>query len=155
MPPTPLWLAPASAASSLFVDGTVYRSSPQGRASHRPDEGRQTVAEDRQGDRGKDTREGFHLLETAPPPDKFKCKDGNSEHEKGKKEGHPPPVYVVSGGTGASGQQIVETVLAQFPTLRVPIIVRNHVRSLQQVEIAVKEAEAEGGTVCIRSWTAP
>lgn len=64
-----------------------------------------------------------------------------------RKKGMPPPVYVVSGGTGASGQQIVETVLAQFPTLQVPIIVRNHVRNLQQLEIAVKEAEAEGGTV--------
>lgn len=67
--------------------------------------------------------------------------------KKARKRDTPPPVYVVSGGTGASGQQIVETVLAQFPTARVPVIVRNHIRNLQQVETAVKEAEVDGGTV--------
>jgi hypothetical protein len=67
--------------------------------------------------------------------------------KKARKKGTPPPVYIVSGGSGASGQQIAETVLAQFPALRVPVIVRNHVRSLKQVETAVKEAEADGGTV--------
>lgn len=67
--------------------------------------------------------------------------------KKAKKKGTPPPVYIVSGGSGASGQQIAETALAQFPTLRVPVIVRNNVRSLKQVEIAVKEAGADGGTV--------
>jgi len=67
--------------------------------------------------------------------------------KKAKKKGTPPPVYIVSGGSGASGQQIAETALAQFPTLQVPVIIRNYVRSLKQVEIAVKEAEADGGTV--------
>jgi regulator of PEP synthase PpsR (kinase-PPPase family) len=67
--------------------------------------------------------------------------------KKAKKKGTPPPVYIVSGGSGASGQQIAETALAQFPTLRIPVIVRNNVRSLKQVEIAVKEAGADGGTV--------
>jgi Uncharacterized protein conserved in bacteria len=67
--------------------------------------------------------------------------------KKTRKKGTPPPVYIVSGGSGASGQQIAETALAQFPTLRVPVIVRNNVRSLKQVQIAVKEASADGGTV--------
>lgn len=67
--------------------------------------------------------------------------------KKTRKKGTPPPVYIVSGGSGASGQQIAETALAQFPTLRVPVIVRNNARSLKQVEIAVKEAAADGGTV--------
>ena len=67
--------------------------------------------------------------------------------KKTRKKGTPPPVYIVSGGSGASGQQIAETALAQFPTRRVPVIVRNNVRSLKQVEIAVKEAAADGGTV--------
>jgi len=67
--------------------------------------------------------------------------------KKARKKGTPPPVYIVSGGSGASGQQIAETALAQFPTLRVPVIIRNHVWSLKQVETAVKEAEADGGTV--------
>lgn len=66
---------------------------------------------------------------------------------KTRKKNAPPPVYIVSGGTGASGQQIVETALAQFPTLRVPVVLSNHVRSLKQVERAVKKAAAGGGTV--------
>ena len=64
----------------------------------------------------------------------------------GKKE-TIPPVYIVSGGSGASGRQIAETVLAQFPALRVPVIIRNQILSLKQVEAAVKEAEADGGIV--------
>jgi len=90
---------------------------------------------------------GFHLLETAPPPDKFRCKDGNSEHEKGKKEGHPAASLRRLRRYGGKRPADRGDRAAQFPTLQVPIIVRNHVRNLQQVEIAVKEAEAEGGTV--------
>jgi regulator of PEP synthase PpsR (kinase-PPPase family) len=67
--------------------------------------------------------------------------------KKAGNKGAPPPVYVVSGGTGASGQQIVETVLVQFPALRVPVVVRNHIRSLKEAENAMTEATADGGTV--------
>ena len=67
--------------------------------------------------------------------------------KKARNKETPPPVYIVSGGSGASGQQIVETTLAQFPTLQVPVVVRNYVRSLKQLETAVKEAGADGGTV--------
>mgnify|MGYP006270617475 CR=1 FL=1 len=63
------------------------------------------------------------------------------------RKGALPPVYIVSGGSGASGQQIVETALAQFPTVPVPVIVRSKVRSLGQVEAAVRKAGADGGTV--------
>ncbi len=63
------------------------------------------------------------------------------------KRGAPPPVYIVSGGSGASGRLILETVLAQFPTLQVPVVVRNRVASLRQLERAVKDAAADGGTV--------
>lgn len=67
--------------------------------------------------------------------------------KKASRKGTPPPVHIVSGGSGASGTQIAETALAQFPTLRVPVVIRNNVRSLKQVEIAVKEAKADGATV--------
>ncbi len=67
--------------------------------------------------------------------------------KKTVKKGAPAPVHIVSGGSGASGLQIVETALAQFPALQVPVVVRNHVRSLGQVESAVKEAAADGGTL--------
>jgi regulator of PEP synthase PpsR (kinase-PPPase family) len=58
-----------------------------------------------------------------------------------------PPVIIISGGSGASGQQIVETALAQFPMIHVPVIKVNDVRSLKQVEKAVKKAATAGGTV--------
>ncbi len=67
--------------------------------------------------------------------------------KKTRKKGGPAPVHIVSGGSGASGLQIVETALAQFPALQVPVVVRNHVRSVRQVEAAVKEAEAGGATL--------
>jgi regulator of PEP synthase PpsR (kinase-PPPase family) len=67
--------------------------------------------------------------------------------KKTRKKTAQPPVYIVSGGSGASGQQIVETVLAQFPAPGLPVIVRNNVRTLEQVEAAVKDAGADGGTV--------
>jgi regulator of PEP synthase PpsR (kinase-PPPase family) len=59
----------------------------------------------------------------------------------------PPPIYVVSGGTGASGDQLVHTVLAQFPESQVPVIMRGHVRHLEQVEAVMAEAAASGGTI--------
>ena len=68
-----------------------------------------------------------------------------SDKVKGKKV--PPPVYIVSGGSGASGHQIVETALAQFPKLDVPVIKKGHIRNLRQIREVVKKASAEGGTV--------
>ncbi len=67
--------------------------------------------------------------------------------KKTRKKNAPPPIHIVSGGTGASGQQIVETALAQFPALRVPVILRNSVRSIKQVESAMKKAASDGGIV--------
>ena len=69
----------------------------------------------------------------------------DSDKAKGKKV--PPPVYIVSGGSGASGQQIVETALAQFPKLDVPVIKKGHIRNLQQIREVVKKASAEDGTI--------
>ena len=59
----------------------------------------------------------------------------------------PPPIYVVSGGVGASGEQLVHTVLAQFPEHRVPVIVVPHVHQLAQVEDVVAQASTTGGTI--------
>jgi len=59
----------------------------------------------------------------------------------------PAPVYVVSGGTGASGEQVVYTVVAQFPDSGVPVVTIAHVRHRAQVEDAVAQAAATGGTI--------
>ncbi|KPK01547.1 MAG: hypothetical protein AMK71_05105 [Nitrospira bacterium SG8_35_4] len=59
----------------------------------------------------------------------------------------PPPIYLVSGSSGASGEQIIETVLAQFPKIHVPIIKITHVRRREQVKEAMAKASKTGGTV--------
>ena len=58
-----------------------------------------------------------------------------------------PPVYVVSGGTGASGEQLTHTVLAQFPGQVVPVITLSHVRERNQIEDVVAQACSTGGTI--------
>jgi [pyruvate, water dikinase]-phosphate phosphotransferase / [pyruvate, water dikinase] kinase len=58
-----------------------------------------------------------------------------------------PPIYIVSGGFGASGEQLVNTILAQFPDSDVPVYTVNHVRQMGQVETAVAEAHSQGGII--------
>lgn len=57
------------------------------------------------------------------------------------------PIYVVSGGVGASGEQLVQTVLAQFPDSQVPVIMVPHVRHIAQIEDVVTQAAANGGSI--------
>ena len=59
----------------------------------------------------------------------------------------PPPIYVVSGGTGASGEQLVHTVLVQFPESEVTVVMVAHVRQMEQIEDVVTQASATGGTI--------
>ncbi len=56
-----------------------------------------------------------------------------------------PPIFIVSGGVGASAEQVVNTVLAQFPQQRVPVITLKHMRTAEQIEQAVAQAQAAGG----------
>ena len=58
-----------------------------------------------------------------------------------------PPLYLVSGGVGTSGALLLDTVLAQFPDIRVPIEKRVRVWSVEAVEAVVAEAAAAGGTL--------
>jgi regulator of PEP synthase PpsR (kinase-PPPase family) len=67
--------------------------------------------------------------------------------KKQKKRIKPPTIIVVSGSTGASGVQIVETVLAQFPDNTVPIIKKDYVRHKKQVEDIVSRASPYKGII--------
>ena len=58
-----------------------------------------------------------------------------------KRHTPPPPIFIVSGGVGTSGEQVVNTVLAQFQDITVPIVVVPNVRRLAQVEAAIAQAE--------------
>jgi regulator of PEP synthase PpsR (kinase-PPPase family) len=59
----------------------------------------------------------------------------------------PIPIYVLSGGTGASGEQLLRTVLAQFPDNQVSVRIIAHVRQREQIKQAVAEAARHQGTV--------
>ena len=58
-----------------------------------------------------------------------------------------PPVYVVSGGTGSSGEVLVHTAVAQFVGCCVPVVLVPRVRTREQLEEVVAKAAADGGTV--------
>lgn len=72
-------------------------------------------------------------------------KSGSPDQRRIKSD--PPPIYLVSGSSGASGEQIIETVLAQFPSVQVPIIKMTHVRRKEQVNAVTVKASKTGGTV--------
>lgn len=61
--------------------------------------------------------------------------------------GVPPPVFIISGGAGSSGEHLVNTVLAQFPDNGVPVVIMGNIRTPGQVESAVGQAEKRGGII--------
>jgi [pyruvate, water dikinase]-phosphate phosphotransferase / [pyruvate, water dikinase] kinase len=56
-------------------------------------------------------------------------------------------IFIVSGGAGASGEQLVHTVLAQFPDRPVQVITISNVRFESQIDEAVERARAIGATL--------
>jgi regulator of PEP synthase PpsR (kinase-PPPase family) len=57
------------------------------------------------------------------------------------------PVYIVSGGSGHSGTQVVNTLLAQFPDSRLRLVTITQVRSAVQLEQVVAKAAAQQGLI--------
>jgi regulator of PEP synthase PpsR (kinase-PPPase family) len=70
-----------------------------------------------------------------------------AKQDTGNQAKDMPPIIVVSGGMGASGEQLVRTVLAQFQGVQMPVRVIARVHHPHQVEQAVARAAAEGGTI--------
>ncbi|MCK5125748.1 MAG: kinase/pyrophosphorylase [candidate division Zixibacteria bacterium] len=58
-----------------------------------------------------------------------------------------PPIYIVSGGAGDSGQRVVESVLVQYPGVEVPILKRAYIHSENQLDMILSEAGKNNGTV--------
>jgi regulator of PEP synthase PpsR (kinase-PPPase family) len=54
---------------------------------------------------------------------------------------------IVSGGYGASGEQLARTALAQFSQPDIPVLVIPHVRSKEEIRNAVQEARTNNGTI--------
>jgi regulator of PEP synthase PpsR (kinase-PPPase family) len=59
----------------------------------------------------------------------------------------PPPIVIVTGGVGTSGEQVVNTVLAQYPDVDVPVEIVPHVREVADLERAIAMALDVGGTI--------
>ncbi len=58
-----------------------------------------------------------------------------------------PHIYIVSGGVGASGEQLVQTVLAQFPGKNVVVSTVGNVRQISQIEEVVAQAQEGQGMI--------
>jgi regulator of PEP synthase PpsR (kinase-PPPase family) len=56
-------------------------------------------------------------------------------------------VYIVSGGVGASGEQLVQTVLAQFGRTGVPIQIVPRVRSEEKIAEVIERVTASHGII--------
>lgn len=59
----------------------------------------------------------------------------------------PFQIFVVSGGVGSSGEQVVNTVLAQFPDSRVEVTTIGNVRETSHIEQAAAQAAKCGGII--------
>jgi [pyruvate, water dikinase]-phosphate phosphotransferase / [pyruvate, water dikinase] kinase len=58
-----------------------------------------------------------------------------------------PPIYIISGGVGASGEQIVHTLLAQFPDNQAPVITFGNIRSVEQIGQVLAKAKKKTGVI--------
>ena len=58
-----------------------------------------------------------------------------------------PPVYVVSGGSGASGELLVRTALAQFRAANMPLHIEPHVHTTEQIAALVERVAAKNGVI--------
>jgi [pyruvate, water dikinase]-phosphate phosphotransferase / [pyruvate, water dikinase] kinase len=57
------------------------------------------------------------------------------------------PILIVSGGAGASGEQVVHTLLAQFPEIQVPVITHGNIRTPEQLDDVIARAKETGGLI--------
>lgn len=58
-----------------------------------------------------------------------------------------PPIYVISGGAGATGELLARTVLAQFRNVQADIVVVPNVTSRAEIERTMRHAAETGGCV--------
>lgn len=59
----------------------------------------------------------------------------------------PSPIYVVSGGKGLAGNNMVQSMLIQYPNNNVRVIIVPHVIEEQQLVDVVQKAKADGGLI--------
>ncbi len=57
------------------------------------------------------------------------------------------PIYVVSGGKGLAGNNMVQSMLIQYPNNNVQVIIVPHVTEVQQIEDTIEKARRDGGLI--------
>lgn len=62
-----------------------------------------------------------------------------------------PPIFVVSGGTGATGELLARTVMAQFPDVNVPLQIETHVLTAERVHEVVAQAAGIPGAIILHT----
>jgi hypothetical protein len=64
-----------------------------------------------------------------------------------KKEGQAEPIYVVSGGKGLAGNNMVHSLLIQYPNNNVPVIIIPQITEEKQLVKLVAKVKLEGGLI--------
>jgi regulator of PEP synthase PpsR (kinase-PPPase family) len=64
-----------------------------------------------------------------------------------KKDKNTAPIYVVSGGKGLAGNNMVQSLLIQYPNNNVPVIIVPQVHEKNQLIELVKKAKHDGGLI--------
>lgn len=59
----------------------------------------------------------------------------------------PAPIYVVSGGRGIAGNNLVQSLLIQYPENKVPVTIVSQVSDEDQIFDVVMKAKADGGLI--------
>lgn len=70
-----------------------------------------------------------------------------AEEDTEQKPAGVPSIYVVSGGMGAVGEEVVRSALAQFPGVDVPIILIPRVRHVEQLDEIIEQVVASDGVI--------
>lgn len=64
-----------------------------------------------------------------------------------RKDKHAEPIYIVSGGKGLAGNNMVQSLLIQYPNNNVPVIIVPQVHEKQQLIDLVEKAKLDGGLI--------
>ena len=59
----------------------------------------------------------------------------------------PAPIYVVSGGKGLAGNNMVQSLLIQYPNNNVPVVIIPNVATAEEIEEIILKAKIEGGLI--------
>ena len=59
----------------------------------------------------------------------------------------PPPIYAASGGKGLAGNNMIQSLLIQYPNNNIPVIIVPNLLTREEVEKLVLKVKAEGGLI--------